>query len=156
MSQSEAYQHKVRFVKATYHMEATVLGQVEPSTKRRKGFSPIPQMPPKFCSYSTNGDGFLCLHGATVIRDKYGTFILSQFISSLHLYSAWKKQYDSVLSILPYQSDIDRIIIEAEKMMSSGQNVSISVALDPSRGRPIKILEKDWGLGMNEGQIHPN
>lgn len=138
----QSYQDTVRIVDCTKHMEATVKSRVDASLKKKVVFSETSQPLPVCCLLSTEGDGYPCWHGAAVIREKYGSVNLFNLIAPTHISSIWKTQYDSVLFRVPDKYDVDRIVLEAEELVSSGQHISIPVALAPTRGHPIKNTEK--------------
>lgn len=110
-------------------MEATVVSRRDASILRRVTLSESPQIPPKCCSYSTDGTGFPYWHGVSVIFKKHGYVNVHMFIDSRHLTPAWKAQYENLEFPFPAQANIDRVISDAGNLVADSASGSLQVLL---------------------------
>ena len=117
-------------------MEASVASSVDPTIRRTVKLSSNPREAPKCCAYSSLNNGFPCLHGTAVLKEKHGANRLHNFIANRHTSDAWKQQYENVLFDIPPQEDIDNVYISAKVMVAKEENLRIPKALPPPNGRP--------------------
>lgn len=117
-------------------------------------FSPKEQTPPICCAFSKVGDGYPCYHGVAAIIDKYGVSSVHKFIDARHLTKTWKEGYVGLEFRLPDQSQMDTVMIEAKKLVSSGQSLRVPKAIPPTRGRPGNDAGKRKQSFYEKGQGH--
>lgn len=92
------------------------------------------QTTPLCCSYSEQGTGFPCLHGAAVIAEKYGSTNVHIFIDRRHLTFTWKEQYKDMRFRLPEQAGIDQIFLSAKKLVALDNHLQVRKALASPEG----------------------
>lgn len=71
------------------------------------------------------------------------------FISEKHVTYTWKKEFVGLFFRIPVQADMDKVTIEASKLILSNDHIKIPVALAPLRGRPSRMQASDSCCGMN-------
>lgn len=138
ITRSRSYQESVQFTDGSNMMEATVASQTDPTVRRRVVISSEEHVPPSCCSYSQARNGLPCYHGVAVICEKYGTMNLFKFISKRHLTTEWKKQYEGIDFDVPNEADIEEVFAGARRLVETGGNIHIPLAIAPPRGRPFK------------------
>lgn len=105
---------------------------------RRVVFGSEKQKTPSYCSNSTVEDCFTCFHGVAAMFGRSWTVNLHKYISICNLSSTWKLHYQVVSFWLPFQADVDAVIILAQQLVATVQHMRIPVALSPPHGRPEK------------------
>ena len=59
-----------------------------------------------------------------------------------NLTASWRAQYENVFFPLPHQTGVDEIMLDAKRRVVSGNNLQVSKAIPPPRGRPVKNAGK--------------
>jgi len=70
LSRSEQYKSSIQWQEGSNCMEATVSSSVDPTVKRTVKLSTENRQAPSCCAYSSLNDGFPCLHGTAVLKEK--------------------------------------------------------------------------------------
>lgn len=87
-------------------------------------------------------DGYPCLYGTDVLKEKHGCTSLHLFIDKSHRTSEWKKQYDEVSFDFPAQHDVDNVMVETVILVEKGENVMVPKSVPPPCGRLVKGVGK--------------
>lgn len=146
IQRSRVYQSTVSFI-GEQHMEASVASYTDGSIRRHVRLPLSHGEVPKCCGYSELPDGYPCLHGVSVLCEKFGSSNIHNFVEPRNLTSQWKKIYNDVTFPYPSQADVDDVISKAKLLVLSGENMNIPKALPPPRGRPVKnagVRRKGW------------
>jgi len=116
--------------------------------------SELPHTPPECCAWS-RVSGIPCYHGAAVILLNHGHGNMWKFVERRHLSAAWKDMYRDVEYKTPPQHVFDGIMLEAKKLVLSGDHLHMPKALPPPRGRPVKNAGERKQSWYEQGTAKP-
>lgn len=80
---------------------------------------------PKCCGYTDIPEGFPCLHGVSVICEKFGSFKVRNLVEAGNCTQLWKRIYRDVTFSLPSQAGVDDVNSITKLSILSGDSLNI-------------------------------